>query len=111
MIIDNCNDFSIVFNKLNKKDRVKLCRELTNELNILPKNDMRRSIIYFIMKHLVFGGYIFIKDKYYFSSVNPKYNDKDFPLGSTYFKQIQETSSYLNNSSGKIYNKDYKKMK
>lgn len=108
-IIQNFKKFGKSFKTLNKENKVKKCKKLTNTIEHL-KYDENRASLYLLMKFCAYMGNIIAKNKFFFSGLDMNiYLNKTYPfLNDTYYKNLLQVSEYLNINNGKIYNKDYK---
>jgi len=108
-IIQLYDIFEKDFKKLSKNDKLLYCREITENIDKLEYNTMRASL-YLLMKQCVYMGHIFIKNKFYFNSLDLNIlSDKFFNFKNIY-ENFNNVSNFLNTGSGKILNKDYKEV-
>jgi DNA adenine methylase len=106
-IIKIFKEFGKNFKHLSKENKVKYCSEITSKIEKLPY-DIKRSSIYLLMKFCAYMGNILIKNKIKFPSLNIRILDnKYYFLEQSYFQNLNNVSKFLNNSKGKIFNKDY----
>lgn len=101
--------FSKYFGKLSNADKVSFCSYLTNTLNDKERSNFR-TVKYMLMKYCAYMGNIISKNKYKFSGLdaNIYVNNRTFFLEQIYYQNIFNVSEFLNETKGKIYNKDYK---
>jgi DNA adenine methylase len=106
-IIKIFKKFGKDFTRLSKEDKLKYCKEITSKIENLPY-DIKRASIYMLMKQCVYMGNIIINNKFYFTSLDMNVYNKYYPfLKQKNYDNILEVSQFLNNSKGKIFNKNY----
>lgn len=111
VIIKKIKSFSKLFNKKTNHERLTLCRRLTENMNENDFNKTESALVLLIMKSIVFMGYLFVKNKYSFSSLNFFNDQKVFPNNNqVYFERLISIHEYLNRTTGKILCTDYKKI-
>jgi DNA adenine methylase len=108
-IVSNFKNFGKKFKRMSNDNKVKYCKEITNKLSEMSY-DIYRASTYMLMKFCAYMGNIFINEKFYFSGLDKHiYVEKKYPfLKDTNYENIRNVSNFLNNTKGKIYNKDYK---
>ena len=97
---------------MTNREKIDYCRDITRELEHM-EYDIVRTGLYMLMKYCVYMGNIFVKNKFYFNSLDLPItlNNKYFFLESGIHTNILNISDYLNLSTyNKIYNEDYKKI-
>ena len=110
-IIDIFTEFGTYFKPLSKEDKVKYCKEITSKIESMPY-DIERASVYLLMKFCSYMGHILHKNTFRFSSLDLNIlinNNYSFLKENTY-NNIQLVSQFLNNKSGKIFNKTYEKI-
>jgi len=110
-IIDIFTEFGIYFKNLSKEDKVKYCKEITSKIESMPY-DINRASMYLLMKFCSYTGDIIYNNKFFFKSLDMNIfirNYYPFLLQNNY-NNIQLVSQFLNNKSGKIFNKSYEKI-
>ena len=107
-IIDIFTEFGIHFKPLSKQDKVKYCKEITCKIELMPY-DIKRASIYLLMKFCSYTGDIIYNNKFYFPSLDMHiYIENKYPfLNQGNYDNINQVSQFLNNKSGKIFNKSY----
>ncbi len=108
-IIKEYKEFGKTFKKLSKENKIKKCRKLTINLENM-EYDNKRAIIYMLMKYCAYNGVIIKDNKYIFNGLDMHIyiQNKYFFLTESYYNNILQVSEFLNDSNGKIYNRDYK---
>jgi DNA adenine methylase len=105
-IISNFKNYSIHLKKLSKENKVKYCKEITNKLNDMSY-DIVRASNYLLLILCSYMGFLSTDMK--FKSLSTEIGNNNFPFNKTqFFDNIINISFFLNNTKGKIYNKDYK---
>jgi DNA adenine methylase len=110
-IIDMFTEFGTYFKPLSKEDKVKYCKEITSKIESMPY-DIERASMYLLMKFCSYTGDIIYNNKFFFKSLDMNIfirNYYPFLLQNNY-NNIQLVSQFLNNKSGKIFNKSYEKI-
>jgi DNA adenine methylase len=73
------------------------------------KYDNERAIIYLIMRCCAYMGIIIKNNEFYFQGLNANFHKNEYSfLKDTFYNNIHKISNFLNETNGKIYNKDYK---
>ena len=111
-IIEIFKEFGKEFKPMTNREKIDYCRDITRELEHM-EYDIVRTGLYMLMKYCVYMGNIFVKNKFYFNSLDLPItlNNKYFFLESGIHTNILNISDYLNLSTyNKIYNEDYKKI-
>jgi DNA adenine methylase len=108
-IIEFFNLFGKIFKPMNKELKTIFCRDLTEDLNNM-KYGFIRTVIYMLMKFCSYMGTIIYNDKFQFKGLDMNIYTKNryFFLDKPMLDNIINISDFLNNTKGKIYNKDYK---
>lgn len=107
-IIDIFTEFGVHFKPLSKEDKVKYCKEITSKIELMPY-DIKRASMYLLMKFCSYTGDIIYNNKFFFKSLDMNIfirNYYPFLLQNNY-DNINQVSLFLNNKSGKIFNKSY----
>jgi DNA adenine methylase len=101
-------NFRKKFVKLPKEQKVELCKKLTKKLDIIDF-DYKRARIFLLMKYCSYMGHIIKNNKFVFHGLNPNIyvNNQYYFLSEKYYELLENISNYLNENTGKIYNKDY----
>ena len=110
-IIEVFKIFGSHFKDLSNKEKKSYCIDMTAHIEELPYN-LERATKFMLMKHCVYMGHILIKNEFKFKGLdlNISVNNRCFFLEENNYKNIQEVSSYLNESKGTLLNVDYKKV-
>jgi DNA adenine methylase len=111
-IIDMFTEFGTYFKPLSKEDKVKYCRDITSKIESMPY-DIKRASMYLLMKFCAYTGDIIYNNKFYFKGLDLNIlinNNYSFLKENTYNNNINQISHFLNNKSGKIFNKSYEKI-
>lgn len=107
-IIRGFKVFGAKFEKLNRGEKVRICRVITSSIEKMTF-DAKRAILFLLMKSCAYMGNIIVNNKFYFNGLDLKlYNNDNAFLKEDNYKNICEVSKYLNDTNGKIYNEDYK---
>ena len=110
-IIDIFNDFGNHFKPLSKEDKVKYCKEITSNIELMPY-DINRASMYLLMKYCAYTGDIIVNNNYTFMGLDKNIfirNNYPFLLQKNY-DNINQVSQFLNTKSGKIFNKSYEEI-
>jgi DNA adenine methylase len=110
-IIDIFTEFGIHFKPLSKEDKVIYCKEITSKIELMPY-DIKRASMYLLMKFCAYTGDIIVNNNYTFMGLDKNIfirNNYPFLLQKNY-DNINYVSQFLNNKSGKIFNKSYEKI-
>ena len=108
-IITIFKEFGKTFKKKTNTNKIKQCKDITSNIENM-KYDIERASNYILMKYCSFYGDIFVNNKFQFLGINKNiylYNYYSF-LKEDYYNKLLDISDYLNDTNGKIYNKDYK---
>jgi DNA adenine methylase len=110
-IIDIFTDFGILFKPLSKQDKVKYCKEITSKIESMPY-DIKRASMYLLMKFCSYTGDIIYNNKFFFKSLDMNIFIRNYYpfLSQNNYDNINQVSLFLNNKSGKIFNKSYEKI-
>jgi len=92
-----------------KKQVLAYYRNLTNTL-INEKDKIQKASLFLLLKNLVYMGVLLRNQTYYFRGFDMSiYSQKELYIYSNkYFDLLRSVKSFLNNSKGTMYNKDYK---
>jgi DNA adenine methylase len=105
-IIKKLKEYSIHLKKLSKENKIKYCKEISNKIEKIPYNIEYASLYLLIILCSYMG---FLSTNMKFKSLSTEISNNNFPFNKTqFFDNIINISSFLNNTNGKIYNKDYK---
>ena len=110
-IVEYFQKFAEIFDIPNK-ERILLCKELTQKLNGLEEGS-ERSTLFLLMKYCAFMGHIMVKGRFNFQSGLDGAIFRNQPmyfLSEKYFSHIRKISNFLNSVGGSILNKDYKEI-
>jgi DNA adenine methylase len=110
-IIKYFDIFSNKFKKLSKDKQLILCRNITENIEHLPYN-IERAAIYMLMNNCNYTGNLLINNKFYFQGLNMHITkrEKYYFLTDKYYNNLKNVACFMNNTKGKIYNMDYKKI-
>ena len=110
-IIDIFTEFGNHFKPLSKEDKVKYCRDITSKIESIPY-DIKRASMYLLIKYCSYMGDIIRNKNFYFHGLDLPIliNNRYFFLEQNTYNNIQLVSQFLNNKSGKIFNKSYEKI-
>ena len=110
-IINEFKKFSPGFKRKTNENKVKQCREITSTIENLPY-DNHRAMVYLLMTACVYNGILIKKNKLCFQSLDINITSKNLycHFKEAYYTKLLKASEFLNESSGKIYNKDYTKI-
>ena len=109
-LIKGIKKFGNRFKRMSRENKVKYCRKKTYEIPDM-EYDEERALTYMLMTSCCFGGNILRNDKFYYHGLELNINKDKYPfMSKNSLKNITEVSYFLNNSKGKIYNCDYKKV-
>jgi DNA adenine methylase len=107
-IIKIIEAFGKDFKQLSKSKQLNYCRELTSKIEQIPYN-IERAVMYVLMKQCVYMGNIILNNQFYFTSLDLNVYNNYYPfLKENNYKNLRDVSEYINETNGKIYNKDYK---
>ena len=110
-IIKEFKTFGKKFKRMSNENKKTWCKKITNEIEHQSYNT-QRATDYMLMIYCVYFGKLLINNTIKFIGLDPTIyirNQYTF-LNDNYYNNILDVSEFLNNSSGKIYNKDYKKI-
>ena len=107
-IIDYFEDFGKKFKNLSNLDKRILCKEITNKIET-STYDINRACKFMLMKFCAYMGNIITKNIMCFPGLDFNiYTKNSYSfLTENYFNNLNNTSNFLNETNGKIYNKDY----
>ena len=110
-IISEFKKFGTKFKKLSKDAKKEYCREVTENIDSLKFNE-DRAITYLLMKFCVYMGSIFVNNKFYFRGLDFDIYKKDQYcfLSDNSLNNILNVSEFLNESKGKLFNKEYEQI-
>lgn len=114
------NDFDIIkkfkffekqFKPMSRENKIIFCKKQVLKIDTLDYNVYRASL-FLLMKFCSYMGHIFVNNKFMFAGLDLNIsikNNYSF-LKDTYYNLLSDIADYLNESNGKIYNKDYIKI-
>ena len=107
-IINIFEDFGKKFKNLSNLDKRILCKEITNTIET-STYDINRACKFMLMKFCAYMGNIITKNIMCFPGLDFNiYTKNSYSfLTENYFNNLNNTSNFLNETNGKIYNKDY----
>ena len=110
-IIKTFKTFGAKFKKLSKENKRNKCKDIINKLNTSDYGD-KRSIEYILMKACSYMGHILVNNTFKFCGleIHISMNNHCAFLSEDYLLNFTRVSKYLNESKGKIYNGDYKRI-
>jgi DNA adenine methylase len=110
-IISEFKKFGKKFKPMSKEKKLEYCRKITENIDNMPY-DIDRAVTYMLMKYSVYMGNIFIDNKFYFRGLDMHIyiQNKYFFLTQKIYDNILNVSDFLNETNGKIYNMDYKRV-
>lgn len=91
-------------------DKLAFCKARTQELNTLTHSTWR-SAVYITMTYLVYMGFLVVRGKYYFGSMEKNFNKPKYKptlKNVAYKNNLLKVSDYLYKTRGKIKQVDYK---
>jgi len=103
------NDFACVLAGMHKTELLETCKELTQTLNT-SRASLKRSVLYLIMKSLVYNGHLYFKDKFKFYTfdLNIHTYADIYLFSQKYADNLRAVCAFLqNSSSSSVHNKDY----
>jgi DNA adenine methylase len=108
-IIDTFKEFGVIFKHLTKEHKIQYCKELTFLIDTLDY-DVVRCSIFMLMKFCSYMGVIVRNNKFNFKGLDMHIyiQDKYFFLSENSYQNIINCNTYLNDTDGQIFNKDYK---
>ena len=108
-IIKKFKEYGRKFIPLNREDKKLYCRELMKKMISLPSS-VERTILYLFLTYCAYSGVIYNSKGFFFNSLDMRIyiTNRCFFLEDKYNTNLKNASVFLNNASGKIYNKDYK---
>ena len=106
-LIELFDNFGKKFKCMSSENKIKKCKEITHNLYKLPDN-IHKTSLFMLMKFCSYTGDIIVNNKYSFNGIQADIlkNNLYFQKDSCY-NNILDVSYFLNETSGKIYNKDY----
>jgi DNA adenine methylase len=109
-IISEFKRFGKKFKPMNIERKKEYCKKITKNIENMPY-DIDRAINYMLMKYNSYMGNILNKNLMKFSTLDLNiYNNKYPYISQNMFNNILEVSDFLNETNGKIYNMEYKKV-
>lgn len=110
-IITKFKSFGKKFKPLSKDKKIELCRKRTSKIEGMEYT-IDRATEYLLMKFCAYMGNILLNNKFYFTSLNSNiYPNESYTfLSDSTHNNLLDVSEFLNNTNGKIYNKDYKSV-
>ena len=103
--------FEKEFKPLNVEDKKEYCQKITLNIESIEYN-IKRAAIYMLMLYCSHMPNIIRNDNFYFPGLYiSMYISNNYPfLKPTYYSNLVEISTFINNSKGKIYNKSYEQV-
>lgn len=103
--------FEKEFKPLNVEDKKEYCQKITLNIESIEYN-IKRAAIYMLMLYCSHMPNIIRNDNFYFPGLDMSiYIRNNYPfLKPTYYSNLVEVSTFINNSKGKIYNKSYEQV-
>jgi DNA adenine methylase len=109
-IIKNFETFGKMFKPLSKENKNNKCKEIIKKFDHM-KYDIKRASLYMLMKYCSFMGNIMKNNKYFFNGLEMNIYVDNYPfLKEANYTNLLNVADYLNDTKGKIYNKDYKEI-
>lgn len=110
-IIEQFIKFGRKFTKLDTIARKDYCRAQTYLMAALPYN-LQRAALYLIVKDCAYNGLLLKKQKYYFNGLDMNLYENKHPyfFSKRFYDLLLKTNMFLNDTKGKIFNSDYKKI-
>lgn len=106
-IIKMFKTFGKTFKPLSKQDKIDKCTNIIKKFDHM-KYDIKRASLYMLMKYCSFMGNIMKNKKYFFNGLEMNIYVDSYPfLKEANYNNLLNVSDYLNDTNGKIYNKDY----
>ena len=107
-IIDYFQEFGKEFKKLSKQEKTNMCKKITKTIEEKQYN-IERSSTFMLMKYCAYMGNILINNKYQFFGLDLHITiqNRYFFLEDNYYNNLIDVSYFMNETKGKIYNKDY----
>lgn len=104
-------EFGKIFKPLSNRDKIIYCKEIVSTIKNMNYN-IERAIIYTLMKFCSYMGEIIINNKFYFKGLEQNiYNNNRYSfLTRSYFNNLKNINIFLNETNGRIFNTDYKKI-
>ena len=108
-IIENFKEFGQIFKRKSTENKKKYCKEIVSKLDKMSY-DIDRASTYMLMTSCAYMGTILINNEFKFNGLdmNIYVNNRYSFLNNNIHDNLKYVSEYLNDSTGKIYNKDYK---
>jgi DNA adenine methylase len=92
------------------EEKVIYMKKLTEKLNNLNECN-EKYVLWMILNHTQYRGTLVIKNnKYIFNTINNASHNIPFLIKEKYFNLLKNINQYLNGTSGKVYNTDYKNI-
>jgi len=107
------NFYTGYLSKLDRDDLLIECKRLVETLNTNKKRNVKRTVLYLILKCLVYQGHLFMKNKHVFYGFDTNIHTYDniYLFSEKYSKNIKNVSNYLNKNhtdgSFSLHNSDY----
>lgn len=110
-IIKEFKKFGKLFIPMDVKDKVHLCRQITQHLNISAPSHMRTTYL-LLMIYCAYMGILSVNNRYRFMGLEKRLyvDNKYYFLTENYFKRIKEISSLLNTTRVSLHNQDFKSI-
>jgi DNA adenine methylase len=110
-IITFYKNFGKTFKKLSKKNKIEKCKKLLLKMEKMNYT-FDRAKLYMLLKDIAYMGNIIVKNRFYFPNLDLNITvNNSYPfLKEQKFNNIRNVSDFLNETKGKILNKDYKQV-
>ena len=107
-IIEYFEEFGKTFKELCKQEKSNMCKKITKTIEEKQYN-IDRSSSFMLMKFCAYMGHICINNKYKFTGLDLHITiqNRCFFLEDNYYNNLIDVSYFMNETKGKIYNKDY----
>ncbi len=110
IVIKKFKEFGKSFKLLNNENKKLKCRNITKNIENM-EYDEKRAIKYLLMTICSYSGYILKGNLLYFGGVGDNIISNNFIFNKDVcHSNLLQVSEFLNNSDGKIYNRDYKNI-
>jgi len=110
-LINKFKKFKDRFITLSNDDKIKVCKKIMEKMKNL-NFDKTRASSYLLLKYCAYMGHITKHGEFLFQGLNPNIflRNEFYFMTEKYYTLIKSISTYLNNTEGKIFNTDYKKI-
>lgn len=107
-IITEFKKFGKMFKPKSRENKIKYCKEQVKKIESM-EYDYKRASLFLLMKFCSYMGDILKNNKFMFNGLDLNIDSKEIYtfIKPEYYNLLEDVSEYLNESSGKIYNKDY----